>query len=146
MCHVPIKQRQTIPGFRDWYRYWYFGCLWIDTGTDTGTQKSPQSIPGLIPILKEAPSRYRYWYWYQALNRYWYWYRYFYYIRFSIFHENQSNFEFVPPLNSGIPSIDTGTDTETKKSPKSIPILIPGLRKAPNRYRYWYWYQVSVSE
>ena len=34
----------------------------------------------------------------------------------------------------------TGTDTGTQKSSQSIPGLIPGLRKSPNRYRYRYWY------
>ena len=96
--------------------------------TDTDTFSGSRSIPRLILILKVGLNRDRYWYWYQ---------------------ENVPGLILIPRLYliRILPKpykkctslwIDTGTDTETQKQPRSRPILIPkGLVSAVSiRYRY----------
>ena len=96
--------------------------------TDTDTFIASRSIPRLILILKVGPNRDRYWYWYQ---------------------ENVPGLILIPRLylirilpkackKCTILWIDTGTDTETQKKPRSRPILIPrGLVSMVSiRYRY----------
>ena len=86
------------------------------------------SRPILIPILRLDPHRDRYWYWY---------------------HENVPGLILIPILYlirilpgpckkcSGL-WIDTGTDTETQKKPRSRPILIPKGLVSAFSIRYWY--------
>ena len=93
---------------------------------DTDTFSGSESI--LIPILEVGLNRDRYWYWYQ---------------------ENVPGLILIPRLYlirillkpyKKYPSlwIDTGTDTETQKRPRTRPILIPkGLVSVFSiRYRY----------
>ena len=96
--------------------------------TDIDTFCGPESRPILIPILFVALNRDRYWYWY---------------------HKNVPGLILIPILYlirilpgpckkcSGL-WIDTGTDTETQKKPRSRPILIPKGLVSAFSIRYWY--------
>ena len=96
--------------------------------TDTDTFSGSRSIPRLILILKVGLNRDRYWYWYQ---------------------ENVPGLILIPRLYliRILPKpykkctslwIDTGTDTETQKQPRSRPILIPKALVSAFSIRYRY--------
>ena len=96
--------------------------------TDTDTFSGSRSIPRLILILKVGLNRDRYWYWYQ---------------------ENVPGLILIPRLylirilpkpykKCTSPWIDTGTDTETQKQPRSRPILIPKALVSAFSIRYRY--------